>query len=315
MTIIVIEGPDASGKSTLAKHLAHVLDRTIQPSEGPPKYPGEINERLARYSTLGDDIIYDRHPVVSEEVYAYALRRTTDVSLVTMQYFYAQRPLFIYCDPLTRDLPRTHNKKPHDTPEHLYAVHENYERLVTAYRSWALTHAHIIYRIGDDYDRIAHYVIDYVRDIREFHIKFGIAYDGPPRPLSPDLKDFRVRFLAEELCEYAGVPAITKTLIQAALKEKQRDVPLADQFDALIDLVYVALGTAHLHGFPFPNGWAMVHAANMRKIRAPSAEHSTRGHAADVIKPEGWQHPNISRALGDDDEEMADHQAHKILRS
>ena len=64
--------------------------------------------------------------------------------------------------------------------------------------------------------------------------------------------------------------------------------------DALVDLVYVALGTAYLHGFgpqKFNEAWRRVHEKNMEKIRAPSADHSKRGSAFDVIKPAGWTPP------------------------
>ena len=61
---------------------------------------------------------------------------------------------------------------------------------------------------------------------------------------------------------------------------------------ALVDLVYVAIGTAHLHGFDFEEAWRRVHHANMQKIRTPNAEASTRGSKHDVIKPEGWEPPS-----------------------
>jgi len=292
--MIIIEGPDASGKSTLARYIAHALDLDVQSSEGPPRYPGDIVDRIARYDQLTPTPIFDRHPVVSEEVYAYALRRPSELTPAIMQQFYKSRPIFIYCDPLTSERPPTHVVKDHDDPTHLYALHENYERLVNAYRSWAFSHAHLIYRVGDDPDRIVHYLTDLCRDISDFHNRFAIAYHGPPRHLPQDLRDFRIKFIAEELCEYAGVPDITKRLIQSALHEQQQPQPLADEFDALIDLAYVVLGTAHLHGFPFAKGWARVHRCNMLKTRALNATDSPRQSTHDVIKPEGWRPADLT---------------------
>jgi predicted HAD superfamily Cof-like phosphohydrolase len=115
------------------------------------------------------------------------------------------------------------------------------------------------------------------QDIIAFHVKFDIAYTGEPRFLPPDLQEFRLKFLSEELTEY---------------EEALADGELADALDALVDLVYVALGTAHLHGFDFNEAWRRVHAANMGKIRAPSADASKRGSVFDVIKPEGWVPPD-----------------------
>ena len=102
-----------------------------------------------------------------------------------------------------------------------------------------------------------------------------MAYYGPPRALPPDLFEFRIKFLMEEVEEYADA-AYTGN------REKM--------FDSLIDLVYVALGTAHLHGFNFAEGWARVHAANMTKMKGPSE----RSALYDVIKPPGFVPPDLS---------------------
>lgn len=116
-------------------------------------------------------------------------------------------------------------------------------------------------------------------DVTEFHKKFGLQYEGPPRALPGEIVDFRVGFKLEEIDE----------LRQAILESN-----LEKQLDALVDLVYVALGTAHLQGFDFNAAWQRVHAANMLKQRALKAEDSKRGSTYDVVKPEGWQPPDLS---------------------
>jgi len=115
-------------------------------------------------------------------------------------------------------------------------------------------------------------------DIKDFHEKFKLNYDGPPRELLSDMGMFRIRFMKEELDEYA----------QACL-----DGNKAKQLDALVDLVYVALGTAYLQGFNFNEAWGRVHIANMKKVRALKAEHSARGSTYDVVKPPGWKPANL----------------------
>lgn len=114
------------------------------------------------------------------------------------------------------------------------------------------------------------------RDIFDFHAKFGLTYIGGPRNLPEEIKDFRIKFLEEELNEY---------------KKSVEDCDLEGQLDALVDLVYVALGTAHLQGFKFNEAWKRVHEANMRKVRATSEEQSKRNSSSDVIKPAGWEPP------------------------
>lgn len=114
------------------------------------------------------------------------------------------------------------------------------------------------------------------KDITNFHQKFGLEYHGRPRDLPDDLFWFRNGFLDEEMKEYLR-----------AWQEQN----LEKQFDALIDIVYVAMGTAYLHGFNFEEGWKRVHEANMNKVRATDADESERGSTFDVVKPEGWEPP------------------------
>jgi predicted HAD superfamily Cof-like phosphohydrolase len=137
-------------------------------------------------------------------------------------------------------------------------------------------------------------------DIRAFHEKFGLMYDGAPRNLPDDLEAFRVGFMAEELGEYTTNDlTIIKKLVEVAksgciLRPDDAPPPLAQQFDALIDLVYVALGTAYMQGFDFNEGWRRVHEANMKKVRALRAVDSARGSTYDVVKPPGWEAPSLT---------------------
>ena len=120
-------------------------------------------------------------------------------------------------------------------------------------------------------------------DIKAFHEKFGLAYYGPIRALEPDVSAFRIKFLKEELNEYEKAVAVGD---------------IEGQLDALVDLVYVALGTAYLQGMPFNKAWDIVQACNMRKVKAgPNGEGSKRGSPHDVIKPEGWKGPNYDELL------------------
>jgi len=117
-------------------------------------------------------------------------------------------------------------------------------------------------------------------DIESFHHKFRLDYGGPPRPLPFELAQFRIKFLQEELDEYAAAYEADDSL-------EAREQML----DALVDLVYVALGTAYLHGFNFAEAWRRVQVANMSKVRVERAEDSKRGSKFDVVKPEGWKPP------------------------
>lgn len=121
------------------------------------------------------------------------------------------------------------------------------------------------------------------QDIKEFHEEFGLRYDGVPKQLDEETAKFRIKFMHEELNEYCK-----------ACEEGD----LEGQFDALIDLAYVALGTAYMQGLPFDKGWDEVHSCNMLKARAgPNGEGSKRGSPLDVIKPMDWQGPRLGPLL------------------
>lgn len=114
------------------------------------------------------------------------------------------------------------------------------------------------------------------QDVADFHRKFGIQYDGPPRDLPEDLRLFRARRFLEEINEI----------------EKARY--LDDRLDGYVDLVYIILGTCHLHGWDFNEAWRRVHAANMAKERASKENPGKYGSPSDIVKPKGWKAPDLS---------------------
>lgn len=120
---------------------------------------------------------------------------------------------------------------------------------------------------------------DFVVDIANFHRRFELSYNGPPRTLDAELFEFRYKFMLEELTEYVEGYALNN---------------LEQQLDALVDLIYVALGTAYLQGFPIEEAWRRVHEKNMQKVRTLRAEDSKRGSVYDVTKPPGWEPPDHS---------------------
>lgn len=150
-------------------------------------------------------------------------------------------------------------------------------------------------------------------DVGKFHEKFGLAnmndgsacaglLDHLTNQELEKLLEFRIRFMSEELHEF---------ILAASDYEHEK------MFDALLDLVYVALGTAHVLGYPWQRGWDEVQRANMTKQRCvvdhkftqrdglnqcmecgePKEVHSQRGSNLDVIKPVGWQAPNLHDIL------------------
>jgi predicted HAD superfamily Cof-like phosphohydrolase len=126
-------------------------------------------------------------------------------------------------------------------------------------------------------------------DVGEFHRKFDLpsVNKSGPEPTdalkNKDLMKFRMGFLHEEMTE-----------IEKGIEEKD----IAQVADGLVDLVYVAMGTAHLLGLPWQELWDEVQRANMTKERAAEdGSNSKRGSSFDVVKPEGWQGPDIEGVL------------------
>ena len=128
---------------------------------------------------------------------------------------------------------------------------------------------------------------DILKDIDNFHKKYGFEKNEKiDIPDNNELINFRTAFLMEELAEYTN--AITKKDAAGAL-------------DALVDIVYIALGTAWLFNLPFEKAWNEVQKANMSKIRAKDKT-GKRGTKFDVIKPKDWKAPNIEKIIEEERE-------------
>ena len=299
---LIIEGPDNSGKSTLAGYLSRVLKMPVIEGKGPPKSVDEINQRVISYSQY-KGVIFDRHPAISNRIYDIARGIRPQIRSDVLQEFFFKGPdkIIIFCRG-DRTL-GTHVVKDDEDPAHIALVNEHHRMICDLYDTWSLHHSDIIFdKHRSSMQAIARMVasrlipsFDPVEDIHEFHTKFGLLHSGSARHLEGELGNFRSRFLQEELDEYVrSQEAIDHLKSVGELDPGEYTFQLGQQLDALVDLVYVALGNAHLQGFDFREAWRRVHRANMRKVRAQSADQSKRGTAFDVVKPVGWEAPDHS---------------------
>ena len=117
------------------------------------------------------------------------------------------------------------------------------------------------------------------KDVQALHLdKFGLTPNKSV--ITHEEKLARADFLQEELDELRVAIDSCNTL---------------DEIDALIDLAYVAMGTAALMGVNWENHWDTVHKANMQK---QSGFNATRPNMPrDLHKPRGWVGPNHYEAL------------------
>ena len=157
-----------------------------------------------------------------------------------------------------------------------------------------------------------------VQDVHDFHAKFGLDVLQPGTPQHIDdraLVLMRANFMLEELVEYVQAVGLELTVNEDGVEftpaEPFDNEPvlrdLEKALDSLVDLAYVLVGTVLLHGFGnkhelgktiIGEAWQRVHNANMRKVRAASAEESKRKSGFDVVKPEGWQPPKLHDLVG-----------------
>lgn len=125
-----------------------------------------------------------------------------------------------------------------------------------------------------------------IHQVFAFHAKFGLPLGYIDYLMyDPEVQKFRVNFLQEELDE---------------LKEALEAGDKVQAFDALLDLVYVAYGTALFAGISaqqWNDGMDTVHACNMAKVRVERVADSKRGSTFDVRKPDGWVGPEVQLEL------------------
>jgi predicted HAD superfamily Cof-like phosphohydrolase len=123
--------------------------------------------------------------------------------------------------------------------------------------------------------------MDIVKDVNEFlcHVRLDRSYIKDQR------QALRVRYeiLLEEARE-----------LKLALDEDD----LIGVADALVDVVYIAIGTALLLGIPFAACWDEVHASNMTKSPVTNDDNTdgkNRGYN-NAVKGAGYREPNLRRA-------------------
>lgn len=80
----------------------------------------------------------------------------------------------------------------------------------------------------------------------------------------------------------------TLVKLNEEIKEFEEAEKLSDQADALVDLIYFALGALHQCGVETERVWSAVHHANMTKKRGMTK----RGFEDDAAKPDNWKAPD-----------------------
>jgi len=107
--------------------------------------------------------------------------------------------------------------------------------------------------------------------VREFHLRFNHPIGEAPKMLDADRVINRGKWMQEELDEFL---------------ESEN---MYEQADAMIDLIYFALGTLVEMGIPPDELFAIVHEANMKKLWEDGMPHYNSD--GKTIKPATWVDP------------------------
>lgn len=136
--MIIFEGPDNSGKSTIASYISHELGIPLHHFGKPPKNEGELIDRINFMFENKDFLIFDRCPLISEQVYSI-LRDKNLMSVIDEANSYYIRlreinPIIVYCRPSIETMVETlHNAKEHDDLEHLVMIEDRNLELIKRY--------------------------------------------------------------------------------------------------------------------------------------------------------------------------------------
>jgi len=133
--MILLEGPDLSGKTTVGRHLSEFTGLKIHHFGAPPKSPEEI---MARIENTPKDMLLDRHPCISEQVYCTLRGKILVKPEILWNALQKLNPFIIYCNPGWEYLEsKLHylNQKEHKSKEHVEQVRQRYFDIYTRYQN------------------------------------------------------------------------------------------------------------------------------------------------------------------------------------
>lgn len=129
-----------------------------------------------------------------------------------------------------------------------------------------------------------------------------------PKPMTPDSVRFIIRMCCSELIELAQtVTDCPSEAIDLVISSVVTDVNcnysrptdeidlVADQADALADVVYYVFNAACKHGVNLSKVLDLVHNANMAKKFPDGTFH--RRDDGKIIKPDGWMEPSVNAEI------------------
>lgn len=137
------------------------------------------------------------------------------------------------------------------------------------------------------------------QDVFDFMREGGQACPDHPFFPSQDVRELRVRLIAEELVELADAYHVkltvdTDAIAAVTVAPRISNVSpsmgrIVEAYDAVLDLVYVVIGTGIAQGTSLARGWMEVQRSNMAKFGPGSSKRAD----GKVQKPPDWKRPEL----------------------
>jgi thymidylate kinase len=135
--IIVVEGTDNAGKTTLALSIAKQMKAIYVKSENiPPKneYLNQYSFILTAASEYGNGIVIsDRHHAVSEPIYGPLVRGASSIDVQQAEFQLRSIEVFIFCRPPNERITKTMNER-----KQMAGVDRNIDKIIERYDKFFL---------------------------------------------------------------------------------------------------------------------------------------------------------------------------------
>lgn len=130
--MIIVEGPDNTGKTTLIEQLAKEFRLPMVKSYR-PRTSGDIIRFHNWVKACPATVILDRHPSISDFIYGNIIRGDSPSDPDLIQ-FLREGHYLVFCDPPTDTILSTYSDRPQ-----MEGTHENIQRIISEYRSLMAT--------------------------------------------------------------------------------------------------------------------------------------------------------------------------------
>ena len=104
----------------------------------------------------------------------------------------------------------------------------------------------------------------------------------------------------DQACMYLNLIDEEKKELDVAVEASDE----VEEFDAILDILVVCIGYGLSRGWPMVEGWQEVMHSNLAKI-GPDGFVKRRPEDGKILKPEGWQPPDLQRVLSEYAEQIA----------